>query len=263
MKNQFSVILTATVMTSAVVAQAGISGGGTASVARQVPALLVVGPVEAVDVAHGTATILGQKVLLREPEHLSVGYTAAVVGVAQPDGSLVASSVQIRGLYVPGASSVFLSGHVQKIDSAVGKATIGGISVDLTALMSSGVVSPQVGSAVELAGTQPTFGGIVLASGISGGGFVAQGISGGGKSASGISGGGLVAQGISGGGKSASGISGGGASTAGISGGGFVAQGISGGGKSASGISGGGASTAGISGGGIVAQGIRGGGKSS
>src|SRR6266702_7268417 len=210
MKNQFSVMLTVTVMTSAAAAQAGISGGGMASVAGQVPTLLVVGPVEAVDLAHGTATILGQKVLVREPERLSVGYTAAVVGVAQPDGSLTASSIQMRGPYVPGASSVFLSGRVQKVDSGVGKATIGGLSVDLTALMSIGAVSPAVGSAVELAGTQPSFGGVVLASGISGGGLAAQGISGGGKSTSGISGGGLSTSGISGGGLVALGISGGG-----------------------------------------------------
>src|SRR5437868_3966593 len=129
MKSQFSVIATVTVMTFAVVAHAGISGGGLASVARQVPTLLVVGPVEAIDVAHGTATILGQKVTLREAERLSVGYTAAVVGMAQADGSLIATSVQLRGLYVPGASSVFLSGQVQKVDTAIGKATVGGLSV--------------------------------------------------------------------------------------------------------------------------------------
>src|ERR1700730_6629266 len=105
MKNQFSAILTITVMASATTAQAGISGGGMASVARQEPTLLVVGPVEAVDIARGIATILGQKVFVAQPERLSVGFTAAVVGVAQLDGSVTATAIQMRGVYVPGASS--------------------------------------------------------------------------------------------------------------------------------------------------------------
>ena len=200
----------------------GISGGG----AR----LLVVGPVEAINAADKTAIVLGQTVHTAALERVAVGDTVAVYGTTRADGSIAASTIQSRGLYVPGATSIFLSGTVQRAESSVGRVVVGGVTVDLTPVMSHGMLSPTVGTNLQLRGIQPVSGGLVVVNGISGGGVNTNGISGGGLNANGISGGGLNANGISGGGLNANGISGGGLNANGISGGGLNANGISGGG---------------------------------
>jgi hypothetical protein len=206
--------------------------------------LLLIGPVDAVNAQAGFVTILGQKLAYSEAKKLVAGDTAAVFGVAKANGSFVATSIVDQGRYVAGATIIFLSGKVQKSDSAVGRVTVDGLAVDLTATMSNGAVAPAVGTALQITGTQPNAGGLVVASGISGSGDGASlGISGSGASL-GISGSG-ASLGISGSGTSKNlGISGSGASL-GISGSG-AALGISGSGASL-GISGSGASL-GISG---------------
>jgi Domain of unknown function (DUF5666) len=219
---------------------AGYATTNNTNVKEQAAPLLLVGPVESVNAKHTLAVVLGQKVLIGTSDRVTVGDTVAVYGESLGDGSLKATKVVSEGLYVPGATSIFISGTVQQVQPSIGRATVSGLPVDLTSLMAQGAVTPAVGSTLEITGTQPVNNGLFVASGISGGGKVASGISGGGLSAAGISGGGLSAAGISGGGKVASGISGGGLSAAGISGGGLSAAGISGGGKVASGISGGG-----------------------
>ena len=241
-------------------AVSGISGGGKVVAGNS--ELILLGPVEAIKDREGVVVVLGQKLSQRAVGQVEIGQTLAVFGSVNADGALAVSSVQSLGFYVPGATNIVVTGVVQKVNPALGRATVGGLSVDTTAVTTidqSEAVS--VGALVQVAGTQPVGGGLLLAQGISGGGKVASGISGGGKVTSGISGGGFTASGISGGGKVASGISGGGKVTSGISGGGFTASGISGGGKVASGISGGGKVASGISGGGFTASGISGGGK--
>ena len=255
MKGPLSTIFSLAAVATAITAHAGISGGG-ASAAVQEPKLLLVGPVEAIDVKHSTAIVLGQTVLVHQTEGLTIGETVEVFGTTRPDGVFAASAVKSEGLYVPGSTGILLSAPVQKLEPSVGRAIIGGLNVDLTALMAAGAVSPEVGAVVQVNGTQPALHGLVLANGISGGGVSIKGISGGGSY--GISGGGSSAtgvsiKGISGGGSY--GISGGGSSASikGISGGG--SYGISGGGSSATGVS-----IKGISGGG--SYGISGGGSS-
>jgi hypothetical protein len=202
-------------------------------------------------VGQEAAVVLGQKVPLSNPnEQVAVGDTVSVFGTLDGE-NILASRVVKGGVYVPGATSVLLSGTVQKMDNSLGRAVVGGLLVDLTPTMSNGAVSLAIGSQVQISGTQPVSGGLVVGYGVSGGDKTAQGISGtglngisGGKTAQGISGTGL--DGISGGGKTAQGISGTGLD--GISGGGKTAQGISGTGLN--GISGGGKRPQGISGGG-------------
>src|SRR5437868_1069560 len=140
----------------------GISGSGTQ--------LLVVGPVEATSAVNATATILGQVVRTAMAGQLTVGNTVAVFGTMRGDGSIAASVIQSGGLYVPGATAIYLSGTVQRADTSLGRVVINGVAVDLTPLMSYGMLSPAVGSKVAVSGTQPVSGGRVLVNGISGSG---------------------------------------------------------------------------------------------
>ncbi|HEY2807894.1 MAG TPA: hypothetical protein VGI91_03795, partial [Steroidobacteraceae bacterium] len=201
---------------------AGISGGGAATTTFE-PGnveLLVIGPVEAVNPEAHVATVLGQRVQSLAVSGLAIGSLVAVYGRASLDGSITASAIQARGSYVPGASQVFFSGIVQKASPTIGRAVVNGVSIDLTPAMASGAISPIAGARLKITGIQPVAGGLVLVSGISGGGAGVNGISGGGAGVSGISGGGAGVNGISGGGAGVSGISGGGAGVNGISGGG-------------------------------------------
>jgi hypothetical protein len=222
--------------------------------------LLVVGPIEAVKADARTAIVMGQRIHVANVDGLAIGDTAAVFGNVLADGSILASAVQMRGPYVPGASTVYISGTVQTAEPSIGRVVINGVAVDLTPMMSHGTLTPSVGTKLQVIGIQPLSGGLLIVNGISGGGAAVSGISGGGAAASGISGGGAAVSGISGGGAAVRGISGGGAAVRGISGGGAAVSGISGGGAAVSGISGGGAAVSGISGGGAAVRGISGGG---
>jgi hypothetical protein len=207
--------------------------------------------VETVNTTQTRAVVLGQKISISPSDGIAVGDTVAVYGTESADGTIQATKVQAEGLYVAGATTVFLAGVVQKVQPAVGHVVVNGLTVDLTPAMAQGAVVPTVGSGFQILGTQPVGRGTVVANGISGSGYSLNGISGSGLSANGISGSGLSANGISGSGLSANGISGSGLSANGISGSGLSANGISGSGLSANGISGSGLSANGISGSGL------------
>src|SRR5882762_799724 len=121
----------------------GISGGGA-------PQLLVVGPVEAINAANSTAIVLGQMVHAAGLERLAVSNTVAVYGTTRADGSIAASPIQSRGIYVPGATSIFISGTVQKAEPSVGRVMVSGVTVDLTSVMSHGMLSPTVGTKLQV-----------------------------------------------------------------------------------------------------------------
>ena len=212
--------LVATFITAALGAActAGYANTNNLGAEEQNAPLLLIGPVESVSSTHTSAVVLGQKVLIGAFDQVAVGETVVVYGEFLGDGSLSAAKVVSEGAYVPGATSVYVEGTVQKVQPSVGRVTVSGLSVDLTSLMAHGDVSPVVGSKLQITGTQPVSNGLVVASGVS-----AEGISGGGKAvANGISGGGFSVNGISGGGFTANGISGGGrVTTLGISGGGL------------------------------------------
>ena len=239
MKTSVAKFVTAIIGVAATAAYAGTSGSG----GGQNTSLLIVGPIESINSTQTAAIILGQKVLLGRNDGLTVGNTVAVYGETFPDGSIAASKIQSGGLYVPGATPVFISGVVQQSQPSIGRVVVDGLTVDLTSLMSHGSVSPALGSKLDINGTQPVSHGVIVATGLAkvvGQSTATSGISGGGYSSAGISGGGYSSTGISGGGYSSTGISGGGYSSTGISGGGYSSTGISGGGYSSSGISGGG-----------------------
>ena len=220
MKRLVLSVAVATIVGAAATAAAG--NGNARQSASEAPALLLVGPVEAVNAAKGFAVVLGQKITTAAAGDLIVGDTVFVIGALKSDGSILVQGVQDAGVYVPGATNVLLTGVVQRVDSAVGRVTISGVSVDLTSISAGQSLSN--GSTVQIAGTQPVNGGLVLANGISGGAITDGG---------GISGGAVtMGGGISGGAKTQGGGISGGAVTmgGGISGGAVtMGGGISGG----------------------------------
>src|SRR5580704_1640227 len=122
MKNGVAGFLAVVAALGAAAAHAGINGGGSAAaavVSTDQPTLRVTGPVEAYDAQHHTARILGQTVSIGHALNVVVGDSVSVVGTTSPSGLIVATSIQDHGLYIPGASPIFLAGQVQKVNSSV------------------------------------------------------------------------------------------------------------------------------------------------
>src|SRR5437763_16057358 len=153
---------------AAIAALGGIAATSFAGTAGSAGQLLVVGPVETVDLANSTATVLGQRVYTTSLSGLTVGSEAAVFGTVGGDGRIRASSIQSRGLYVPGASSIFLFGTVRKAEPSLGRVVVNGVTVDLTPVMSQGTLSPAVGTELTISGTQPVSLGLVLVTSVRG-----------------------------------------------------------------------------------------------
>jgi len=191
---------------------AGVRGSGSS------PELLVIGPVESINAVDRTATILGQRVHTAMVDALAVGNAVAVFGTARADGTIEASAIQLRGMYVPGATSIFVSGTVQRAEPALGRVVVNGVTVDLTSGMSHGMWSPAVGSRLAISGTQPVSRGLVLVNGIAGTGAAVNGIAGTGGALNGIAGTGGALNGIAGTGAKVNGIAGTGGALNGIAG---------------------------------------------
>ena len=120
------------------VAVAGINGGGSAkAVTTDQPVLLVTGPVEAYDAKRHSARVLGQTIALQHGSEVVVGDVVSVFGTSGADNVISATAVKDQGIYIPGSSSIYLSGSVQKLNKAVGAVTVNGVTVDFTALMST------------------------------------------------------------------------------------------------------------------------------
>src|SRR5690349_21702854 len=120
MKASISTVVAAVLAAAAgATSSAGISGSGAE--------LLVVGPVEAVSAVDRTAVVLGQRVQTEMLDRLVVGDTVAVFGVARADGTISAAAIQSRGAYVPGATTVFLSGRVESAQSSIGHVVMNGV----------------------------------------------------------------------------------------------------------------------------------------
>src|ERR1700736_2577025 len=209
MKTSISAVVAMLVATAAM--SVGIAQG-------RGPELLVVGPVESIDALNRTAIVLGQHVQTNAAGVLVVGDSVAVFGTPNRDGSIRASAIQSRGLYVPGPTSIFIAGTVERAEPSVGRIVVNGVKVDLTSVMSRGVLAPALGSKLAISGTQPVSHGLVLVDGIAGTGASVNGIAGTGAKVSGIAGTGASVNGIAGTGAKVSGIAGTGAKVSGIAG---------------------------------------------
>ena len=211
-------------------------------------ATLAVGPVEQVNLRTSTLVVLGQayhvdaSALIKNQAGaaVSLGSLApntlvSISGTETATGQATVKSVtSLPQLDVPGATPLLVIGVVSS-ESPTGQIKVGNLTVDINATLTSDTLKFQVGSLVEIAGTQPNPGGLFLAqniatvTGVDGGGHAttALGVDGGGAStALGVDGGGHSASikfGVDGGGHAttALGVDGGGASTAlGVDGGG-------------------------------------------
>jgi hypothetical protein len=159
------------------VGQASFRVGGSISVADLVAmrdssngSLLAFGQLESISRDDSRIYVLGQElqVLAGTPAvealaALAPGQTVAVFGEITPDGVFVWSAAQM-GNYVPGASPVYLSGEISRVDRDLGLAWIGAVPISYVEPAAwTGFQAPAVGEIVEVFGTQPLPGGALLA----------------------------------------------------------------------------------------------------
>ena len=173
-----------------------------------------------------TATVvIGDKRLTaaQSINFLSPGAYVSISGKDGVNGTHEAIEIIVsQRMYVPGASTVFVSGVVTAYDSALGLARIGSLLINTTpASASNSFQGISVGSRLEVLGTQAALGGVVWAA-------EARSISGTGATVQSISGTGATVQSISGTGATVKSISGTGAAVQSISGTGTTVQSISG-----------------------------------
>jgi hypothetical protein len=122
------------------------------------------GPVETLAVRpDGTAelTVLGQQFIGRLANiDVSVGQ---YVLAASHEGGELAILMPMDVAYVPGASTVWLTGTVEVVDQDVGQVSVGGVSLDYTAVLSRHpTLSLEVGDVIDVSGIQPAPGGSVI-----------------------------------------------------------------------------------------------------
>jgi hypothetical protein len=200
--------------------------------------LLFSAPVQQLDRGSDTVTVLGQR-FNTPTAQLSVGEVVDVYGTLKKDGSVANAVVQATGTFGANGDPIFMKGVVTDTDAILGHATIDGMTVDYTAVLSNpDFVAPSVGEVVAFAGSQPAQQGVLMATAIGDGAYVA-GTNGGATSFAAVTASGLNGAAANGGVRSA-GMSGGGLNSAGMSGGGLNSAGMSGGGLNSAGMSGGG-----------------------
>ena len=142
----------------------------------------VAGPVERVSPDLVQVTVLGQTYLIDAQTVFAsngrkltriAGTSALVAGGLVAIESRTHSSPRKAALvtvsgspYVSGATPVFVAGQVEKIASGLGILTIGGLSVDVSAIPPEALANIEIGSFIEVAGTQPLPQALLLADGI-------------------------------------------------------------------------------------------------
>jgi hypothetical protein len=146
---------------AATLATAGINGG-----ARQLAKgemLLLIGANELVRSDEKSGSVLGQQIPAQHLSGIDPTATIFVFGFVRADGSLYISRTQASGTYVPGSTSVLLTGVLEAIDRTTGRAVVNGVAVDIVTLLAGDMNAPAVGSIVRVTGIQPSIGGVILA----------------------------------------------------------------------------------------------------
>ncbi len=135
---------------------------------------MLLGPVESIDQARGTISMLGRTLQLPAGEASwrilnsfasGTSLQIAVFGNLSTAGKI--SDLRIQMLptqYVAGVSEVVLTGIVQAVDTSRALAVINGVAVDYNALLQTRASAVRVGSIVTVRGTMPQAGQAVNAS---------------------------------------------------------------------------------------------------
>ncbi len=121
--------------------------------------LLLRGPVDAVDAANSRISVLGQWINVPSSEISAFpNEIVAISGTLVATGKYKAASVALLSSvtqYVPGATSLFITGRINSIDYAMGTLKIGSLTVDYTAALGSLPVSQlAVGAVVSFTGSE-------------------------------------------------------------------------------------------------------------
>src|SRR5688572_31514437 len=128
-----------------------------------------IGPIEQLDCATGTYRVLGIKFTATSRSMLSgvceaqtslgLSYVVATGFRSESGKTVGAELAAVRtDMYVPGATNVFVRGLVSRTKSATGEFEVAGTRV---AALSGQV--PALGESVDIIGTQPLHGGLVIA----------------------------------------------------------------------------------------------------
>jgi hypothetical protein len=97
---------------------------------------------------------------------MSVGDFVTVDGSVVSSGWLYADSVSVaNGMYVPGATEVYVTGIPSEIDSVLGQAKLGELTIDYTAAMSGGAIPS--GLSLSFRGIQPVNRGLLVSDAVS------------------------------------------------------------------------------------------------
>jgi hypothetical protein len=158
--------------------------------------LLLSGPVESVDNATHTVSVLGHRLVIKNTAAILPGHRLDVFGGLSANGSLSAAMVQDTAKYVASGDRILMVGAVTAIDRSRGKLFLGNATVDYTPLLGNvRFKAPGVGEVIEVSGSQPAGRNLILAARIS----RTEGVTAGGK-AVGVTAGGQ-ALGVTAGGK--------------------------------------------------------------
>ena len=136
----------------------------------QASEIAAVGPLEAVDCQAGSAQVLGitfrtsdvtaRQAICSADFPFEISYVA-VSGLADTETvQLKKFSILSKGQYVPGATPVYIRGGVTQIRPAFGEVVLSGATIQ-------GVYGDLDSTEVEILGTQPILGGVILAETIS------------------------------------------------------------------------------------------------
>ena len=126
--------------------------------------LLLSGPVESVDNATNTVSVLGHRFVVRSTALILPGHRLDVFGGLASNGSLRAAMVHDTANYVASGDRILMVGAVTAIDQSRGRLYLGGAVIDYTQLLANArFVAPKVGEIVEISGTQPAGRNLILA----------------------------------------------------------------------------------------------------
>jgi hypothetical protein len=235
--------------------------------------LILSGPVESVDAASRSVTVLNHRISVSDISGIAVGTLVNVYGGLQKNSWISGAVIENLSRYASGSDQIFLKGAVSAVDPSTGRISVGGALVDYTALLAASRFQvPRIGATVEVSGTQPGNRGVVLAAsllevnrtaGVVGSGATSSGVVGSGATSSGVVGSGGTSSGVVGSGAASSGVVGSGAISSGVVGSGATSSGVVGSGATSSGVVGSGATSSGVVGSGATSSGVVGSGATS